>query len=252
MHRFGIGGNTIVKSEPDAGAARGAEKNAKGLIEMMEFSLWKQVRKRLRRRRRSLWLLGSFTLWLAAAAITGTGAFLVTPFAEAASSLPESEKDRNSVIQTLERHDGPLTVKLRSVYICGEAIRNLGRIDARQIVKLLMSHPEWTAVMASDGTTVQLEQQIDDFSEDCRAQAYFGLDKHGYLSLFEGVPKKEKVVKTFFQLDIQYMESALPQQKVDELANGIKVSDIDEYNSVLSTFSDYAVQENEKAMKSAY
>ncbi len=166
----------------------------------------------------------------------------------AAAAVEPAEAKPASIIEALEGQEGALSVKLRSVYICGEETRPLGRLASQQIVKLLRLHPEWTAVMDRDGQTVLLEEQIEDLSEECRSHAYFGLDKKGYFSLFEGEPGKEKVLRTFFQLDVQFMESSLPHEKVDELAQGIKVSDIDEYNSVLSTFSDFALQAEEKEL----
>ncbi|GGG83492.1 BofC C-terminal domain-containing protein [Paenibacillus radicis (ex Gao et al. 2016)] len=210
---------------------------------MMEFSIWKQVRKRLRRRRRSLWILGSFTIWLTAALLAAG-----SPSTAVAASVEPEEAKPASIIEALEGQEGALAVKLRRVYICGDETRPLGQLASQQIVKLLRAHPEWTAVMDRDGQTVLLEEQVEDLSEECRSHAYFGLDKKGYFSLFEGEPSKEKVLRTFFQLDVQYMESSLPHEKVDELAQGIKVSDIDEYNSVLSTFSDFALQAEEKAL----
>lgn len=48
------------------------------------------------------------------------------------------------------------------------------------------------------------------------------------------------------------MESSLPQDKVDRLSEGIKITDMDEYNSVLSTYSDFAMPANQKVMKPTY
>jgi forespore regulator of the sigma-K checkpoint len=80
----------------------------------------------------------------------------------------------------------------------------------------------------------------DDLSPHCRENAYFGMDKNGNLSLFEGIPEQEKVIRTFFQLDVQHMKSSLPGDAVNQLYSGIRVSDMEDYNSVLSTFSEYA------------
>ncbi|MFX3634889.1 MAG: BofC C-terminal domain-containing protein [Candidatus Pristimantibacillus sp.] len=220
-------------------------KRIKGAFIMLEFSLWKELKKRLRRRR-SLLTLGSITLFLFSLAA-------IPSLTHAANIDEENARAKTpSVIRMLKEHDGILTVKMHRLYICGEEMQPLGRMAADQIVRMLVNHPEWTAVMANDGKTVLLEQNVADLSEECRTNAYIGMDKKGNLSLFEGEPKKEKVMRTFFQLDVHYMESSLPQEKMDQLANGIKISDIDEYNSVLSTFSDFALQENENVMKPTY
>lgn len=219
-------------------------KRIKGAFIMLEFSLWKELKKRLRRRR-SLLTLGSIMLLL-------TIAVVPSPAYAADMDEKDARAKTPSVIRMLQEQDGTLTVKMHRLYICGEEMQPLGRMASDQIVRMLVNHPEWTAVLANDGKTVLLEQNVADLSEECRTNAYIGMDKKGNLSLFEGEPKKEKVMRTFFQLDVHYMESNLPQEKMEQLANGIKISDIDEYNSVLSTFSDFALQENENVMKPTY
>jgi forespore regulator of the sigma-K checkpoint len=59
------------------------------------------------------------------------------------------------------------------------------------------------------------------------------------------------VVRTFFQLDVRSLESSLSKERLHELAGGIRVSDKNEYNSVLSTYSDYALQKSRGVMKPA-
>jgi forespore regulator of the sigma-K checkpoint len=192
-----------------------------------------------------MWMLGCILLAL----FIGT---LVLPQAGKGYAASPALSDNNSFIQSVERQKNPLSVKLHRVYVCGEEMKPLGRMTSNQIVKLLQAHPEWKAELDLKQHAVLFEQQIDDLSEHCKENAYFGVDKGGNLTLYDGAPKKEKVVRTFFQLDVRYMESSLPQDKLDELANGIRVSDIDEFNSVLSTYSDFAIEKNEKVMKPTY
>jgi forespore regulator of the sigma-K checkpoint len=48
------------------------------------------------------------------------------------------------------------------------------------------------------------------------------------------------------------LESSLPREAVQSLYDGIRVADYADYNSVLSTFSDFAMmEETEKVMKPA-
>ncbi len=219
------------------------KKYEEGVFPMMPFTLWKNLKKRLRSKRRPMWTLGAilFSLlacWLAAAQ------------AEIAAAKPAEQQ--STFIKTMEKQAGPLSVKLHRVFVCGEEAKPLGRMMSKQIVQLMLVHPEWKAVLDQEQGTVHFEQHIEDLSEHCKANAYMGVDKNGNLTLYDGVPKKEKVVRTFFQLDVRYMESSLPQDKLDQLTKGIRISDIEEYNSVLSTFSDYAVEQNQKVMKPAY
>ncbi|MCR2802649.1 BofC C-terminal domain-containing protein [Paenibacillus soyae] len=202
---------------------------------MMAFSLWKQLKRRLRRNRKPLWTLGSVAWWmfacLTAAILLGTAS--ATAYAE--------EAEQPSVSRYLADRNDAVPVMLRRIYVCGEETEMLGRLESEQIIALLRENSEWSATLDQDGQTVVLAEQIEDLSNHCKSHAYFGVDRKGNFSLFDGIPQQEKVMRTFFQLDIRFLESSLPKDELDHLSRGIRVSDIDEYNSVLSTFSDYAV-----------
>jgi hypothetical protein len=85
--------------------------------------------------------------------------------------------------------------------------------------------------------------------EVIKENTYFGLDDNGILSLFEGLPSDKKVIRSFFQLDVKHLESSLPRETIEQLYEGIKVTDLAEYNSVLSTFSDFATDISEEVME---
>ena len=144
----------------------------------MGFSLWKELRKRLRRGMRPGGL--RLAAWLAAAACAGMCAV-----PDAAAAAPQA----------------------------------LGTEAAED------------AVM----------ERIDSLSPAYRDSAVFGIDAQGRLSLFDGPPERGKVIRTFYQLNVRYMESVLPKERLDALSRGIRVTDRDEYNSVLSAYSEYAV-----------
>ncbi|SFJ10020.1 forespore regulator of the sigma-K checkpoint [Paenibacillus sp. UNC496MF] len=215
---------------------------------MMTFNVWRKVKQKLRRGRRPMWQLACF--WLAAGllALSGpqAGSAAAEPGAPAAAAEPDDGS--RSVIGALSDMRATVTVKLRRVYICGEESETIGSLSSADALRMMKQHPEWTAMLDEQGAVV-MEQRIDDLSDACKRSAYFGLDKLGRLSLFDGEPKKEKVMRTFFQLDVNYMESSLPRERIDELVKGIRVTDKDDFNSVLSTFSDYAVERTEKVMK---
>lgn len=226
---------------------------------MKTFSLWKQLKRRLRRSRRPLWTLGGI---LGLLAISGT--VLLPQTADASASRSHNYGSTSdavdiahhsappSITQYLQNSTGEFPVMLRRVYVCGEEIEQLGSKDAHSVISLLSDHPEWSASLYNDRKTVIIVQHIEDISDYCRQHAHFGVDRLGNFSLFDGIPKEEKVMRTFFQLDIRYMESSLPRQQLDSLNRGIRVKDMDEYNSVISTFSDYAVDRNGKSKKQAY
>lgn len=75
------------------------------------------------------------------------------------------------------------------------------------------------------------------------AELYMGIDHAGNLTLFDGPPKREKPIETFFQLDIEYLETSLPHETVGQLYEGIRIRDKEEYNSVLSSMSTFISEE---------
>lgn len=206
---------------------------------MMMFSLWKQVKKRILRNRRPLWTLGGFALALALA---------LTAWPQPSAAIG-SAMDRPSIGHMLQDRNSPVRVMLHRIFVCGEETEPLGLMKPETIVKLLSQHPEWSATLDEDGQTLRVMQQVDDLSAECKTNAYFGMDRYGNFSLFDGEPRGEKVMRTFFQLDVRFMESSLPKDQLDQLSEGIRVSDIDEYNSVLSTYSDYAMETEDAAGK---
>lgn len=201
----------------------------------MGFSLWKELRKRLRRGMRPGGL--RLAVWLAAAACA-----FMTAIPDAAAAAPQALGSDAADVRRYEavRAAGsPVDVTLRRTFVCGEETQPLGRMTASQAIDLLRRHPEWRAVSAGDGAVV-MEERINDLSPACKESAVFGIDADGRLSLFDGPPPRSKVLRTFYQLDVRHMESSLPKERFDALVQGIRVSDLDEYNSVLSSFSEYA------------
>ncbi|MCI3923646.1 BofC C-terminal domain-containing protein [Paenibacillus sp. TRM 82003] len=143
---------------------------------------------------------------------------------------------------------GEASVTVHRQYVCGEEDEALGIMAPEDIVELAAAHPDWEFAATSD-RTVSFTVHVDDLSSSCKENSYIGVDASGNLTLFEGPPVERRALKTFFQLNIEHLESALPDVVVKQLHQGIRINDIAEYNSVLSTFSDYAVDETEKVMK---
>lgn len=221
----------------------------------MFFRIKKQFKKRWRRWRRAL---GTFALFIFIVGVIWTGQTfpeqmkeLLTRMTDGSPIVLETLHDlQNSVDQEAEEQrifmkqlndsTGERTVHLRTSYVCGVEQQKLGSMDVSSIYTLLNNHPSWKGRIDEKGE-VWLEEMIsDDLSPACKEQAYMSIDANGNLTLFDGPPQEEKVLRTFFQLDIGSMESSLPKDVLRQLQDGIRIQDIDEYNSVLSTFSDYA------------
>jgi forespore regulator of the sigma-K checkpoint len=201
----------------------------------MGFSLWKELRRRLRRGMRPGGLRLA-VVWLAAASACAV-ATAVPDAAAAPQALNDDPADAR--YEAVRSAGSPVDVTLRRSYVCGEETQPLGRMTAEQAIDLLRRHPDWRAVPAGAGAVI-LEERINDLSPACKESAVFGIDADGRLSLFDGPPERSKVLRTFYQLDVRHMETSLPRERYEALVRGIRVSDLDEYNSVLSSFSEYA------------
>lgn len=133
------------------------------------------------------------------------------------------------------------TVLKKLRYVCGEETKELGVMSGKAIDQLLDGQEQLELTWGSDGQAI-LYESIDDLSPACKGNVYFSMDNQGNLTLFDGEPEAGKVLQTFFQIDIQYLESSLPRDAVQSLYDGIQIHDYASYNSVLSTYASYAVE----------
>jgi forespore regulator of the sigma-K checkpoint len=186
----------------------------------MGFSLWKELRKRLRRGMRPGGL--RLAAWLTAAAVA---AMCAVPDAAAA-------KDR--------RHEAAFAADAalhRGFNGGGETLRSGRATDGQAFDP---SRPQPGIQASTEGGKTTPTGRIEDLPPADLIDAVFGIDANGRLSLFDGPPARGKVLRTFYQLNVRYMESCLPKERLDALVRGIRVMDRDEYNSVLSAYSEYA------------
>jgi len=231
------------------------------------FHFFKRLfRKRWRRWRRAIWscaivLIVCVALWsvqnikeqtkkLLTAASDETPLALETMHYLQTEDHKQKERmqDQRAFMQKLNASRGKKHVHVRITYVCGIEEQDLGKLTADGIYELMNKNPLWQGRLDKKGE-VWLEQNVSDLSPTCKRQAYISMDANGNLTLFDGPPEEEKVMKTFFQLDVGSMESSLPEDVLKQLEQGIRVQDMDEFNSVLSTFSDYARDMAENVMK---
>ncbi|MGQ8872418.1 BofC C-terminal domain-containing protein [Paenibacillus sp. TSA_86.1] len=227
---------------------------------MNRFSFKKQLKKRWRRWKRTLWMtvaICAVTI-LAYQGLSISAAverLLTTNFGEAVSVMGTVKQEKRSaqeiqvLIEQLETEGSELIrVVLQTKYICGVESEQLGRMDIAQLKTLLAQHPEWEAKVTSSDTLL-LNQSVNDLSPICKQQAYISIDAAGNLNLYEGKPAEENVIRTFFQLDVGTLESSLPEGVLEQLQEGIRIQDKEEYDSVISTFSDFAVDERHRLLQ---
>lgn len=160
-------------------------------------------------------------------------------------------KQIQAIIRSLSAKNSSVTVHLQRHFICGEEFRSLGLRSSAEAVKLIqrpnVSHVSLHASTQGE-PILELTEQVSDLSLQCKENAMFGIDPTGRLTLFEGPPKKENAVRTFYQLDVRFMESRLPKEEWKRLVDGIRVEDKASYYSVLSSFSDFAIDASRNVM----
>ena len=208
---------------------------------MNTFKLKKQWKRRWRRWKRTAWMslaLVAVTL-LAYSGLSISShiqRLLTTDFSETVTVMgaaPIEEKRSEAEVQAILKQlvsnapDDLTAVVLEIHYVCGVETEQLGNMTASQIE------------VAADA--LRVKQHVDDLSPLCKEQAYISIDALGNLNLYKGRPTEDKVIRTFFQMDVGSLESSLPEGVWEQLQQGIRVQDKDEYNSVISTFSDYAI-----------
>lgn len=220
-------------------------------VHVNTFKFRKQFKRRWRRWKRTAWMAASLVA-ITILAYSGLSIsshieqLLTTNFSESTTAMaPVTEERSEEEVQRILGQLGSETDRLTSVvmethYICGIETEQLGKMAIPQLKVLLQQHPEWEAEVVS-ADTLQIKKQVDDLSPLCKEQAYISVDAVGNLNLYEGRPAEEKVIRTFFQMDVGSLESSLPEGVLEQLQQGIRVQDKDEYNSVISTFSDYAI-----------
>jgi forespore regulator of the sigma-K checkpoint len=213
--------------------------------------LKKQFKKQFKSGKRRL-MLGCILLLIGMAAIVFLGSMSNSSIKPSGSGniiakmafAPETRQQLD-VLKQIKSSKSEHEVFAQKVYVCGQETAKIGRLKAEEIAQYYFAHPQDNIKLTTQGTVFFIEQ-VEDLSTKCKQNAFFGLDKNGNLSLFDGLPNHEQVIRTFFQLNVDHLKTSLPQGTFDQLKQGIRVTDLAEYNSVLSTFSDYAVDASSK------
>lgn len=209
-------------------------------------NLKKRFKRRLRLKRR--WLALGAVILVIGAVYAYMMMVDTAPYANVQEKVASVFSYGSRTPGSLEDLRSEATVTLHRLYMCGEDETSYGIMPPERIRELAAAHPEWEFAIVS-AKKIVFTEHVGDLSDECKRNSYIGVDASGNLTLYEGPPKEERAVKTFFQLDIEHLESALPPDVVRQLREGIRITDAAEYNSVLSTFSDFAVEETEEVMK---
>ncbi|TCS78770.1 BofC C-terminal domain-containing protein [Tepidibacillus fermentans] len=134
----------------------------------------------------------------------------------------------------------PMKLTLITHYACGKDLIEK-KDEILSLKDISQKYPNWMIEKIDHKTNeIVLKRNLEDLAPDCKG-AYFGLSPDGHLILYKD-PKEKQVIETFFQIDIESLETGLPEEPIRQLQEGIPVHNIAEYNSVLSTFSEFSME----------
>ncbi|MFS0861704.1 BofC C-terminal domain-containing protein [Fredinandcohnia sp. 179-A 10B2 NHS] len=159
---------------------------------------------------------------------------LMPSFSGTSTGLGQENND------TPQEVNGPLevTVILERVYVDGEVSEEIIKETILSMEDFWAEYEDWNLVH-QDEDQVVFQQRIDDISPLLKSNGYFGITEDGTLSIFNGKPESNKVIQSFFQIDVEKLES----YQHSLLKKGIKIGSKDEYMNVLETFKTYTTSQ---------
>lgn len=139
-----------------------------------------------------------------------------------------------------QRVRDPLTIDviLQRKYLDGEVSEEITKETILSMEDFWASYESWQLVDQNEERIV-FEKSIDDISPLLKTNGYFGIAGDGTLSIFNGKPETSEVIQSFFQIDMDKLES----HKHDELIQGIRIQTKDQYLEVIKMFETYSKAE---------
>lgn len=157
-----------------------------------------------------------------------------------------SLSEDNELVQDIQQVNTGIEMILdfETHYVVGEDLLETKTEFVKSIDEIKDKYPDWEVIEVNDNR-IMLSRNVEDISPECKNRTYFSLNSDGYLTLFSGDPNNKSnenpIIETFFRIDIDKLESSLPSEPVEELYDGILIQDLAEFNSVLSTFSEFSI-----------
>lgn len=149
-----------------------------------------------------------------------------------------NEGEKGEVQVTLAPED--VEVITRTIYEVGPVEEEMKKIPFAELEAIKKEYGNLTPYGQGKDRYIA-ERKIRDLSPTVKEKGRFGITEDGMLMLYTGDEKERQVIETFFRIDIQRMESGLPREEIDRIRKGIPVHNLAEYNSILSTYGEYAL-----------
>lgn len=130
------------------------------------------------------------------------------------------------------------TISLIRNFLDGEcSIESLSN-EIGSLNEIKKNYPNWELIEVKEGT-IYFQKYIDDISPLLKANGYFGITTEGVLSIYNGEPKQRQLIQSFFQIDIEKLES----KSIEELTKGIPIQTKEHYVQVIESFKAYLLND---------
>lgn len=130
-----------------------------------------------------------------------------------------------------------LTVHLKRVYLDGVESEETIQETVLALEDFWAKYDEWQLVDMDEERLI-FQQKVDDISPLLKMNGFFGLTEDGTLSLFNGKPEELDVIQSFFQIDIEKLESKQHRQ----LQYGIPIQSKEDFSKVYEAMKRYAIE----------
>jgi forespore regulator of the sigma-K checkpoint len=191
-------------------------------------------------RKRSMWGLALSFLYVSLA--IGAGAWMVSNDLRFEKTVTEDVQQITSndpIIPVMSESEVHMT--LETHYLCGEITEEMLNLPLSDIDDWKKAHP--TAILVDQGKQrLYWRERINDIAPQCKANGFMSIDDQGRLTLFQGPPNDGKAIRTFYQIEIKHLESGLPLKLAADLYRGIRITNLNEFDSVLTTYRNFAVR----------
>ena len=125
-------------------------------------------------------------------------------------------------------------VILQSIYLDGEISEEVSIKEADRAEEIIAEYSDWSLVIKNEKELV-FQRFINDISPLLKMNGYFGISEDGTLSIYNGKPMGSDIIHSFFQIDVDMLET----KKHNELVEGIPVKNKKHYQEVLEVFKEY-------------
>ncbi|MBB6451901.1 forespore regulator of the sigma-K checkpoint [Salirhabdus euzebyi] len=150
----------------------------------------------------------------------------------------EQKVEKEEEKKAWEREPLELEVVLQTKYLDGSVEEEVRQETVWSLQDFWAGYESWNLVEQSEGKVV-FQKKVDDLSPSVKQNGYFGLDEDNVLSIFNGKPQQNKVIKAFYEIDVGKLES----HRMDQLKAGIKIEKRSTFEDVMKTYRDYASSE---------